>query len=72
MFWLGLFIGAALGVFIIGLCLAASNNNKRSLTAAANGTRYVAHVYARRTVDSKDRVFNPGQPLSFVLLPAPA
>jgi hypothetical protein len=42
------------------------------LTAAAAGTSYVVHVTARRTSDSKDRVFNPGAPLKITLVPAPS
>ena len=43
-----------------------------ALTAAAAGTLYVAHVYARRDADNKDRVFRPGKPITFTLYPAPA
>lgn len=39
------------------------------LTASTAGTRYVVRLYARRTADSKDRVF--GGDLSFLLLTAP-
>jgi hypothetical protein len=38
----------------------------------AGGVRYVAHVYARRTSDSKDMVFRPGNPITLRVLPAPA
>lgn len=33
---------------------------------------HVVHLYARRTSDSKDRVFRPAKPLTFLLLAAPA
>lgn len=32
----------------------------------------VVHLYARRTSDSKDRVFRPAKPITFLLLTAPA
>jgi hypothetical protein len=41
-----------------------------SLTAA--GTTYVVWIYARRTADSKDRVFNPANLPTLMLLTAPA
>jgi len=34
--------------------------------------QHVVHLYARRTADSKDRVFRPSKPITFLLLPAPA
>lgn len=49
-----------------------STTDFSALTAGAAGTVYVAHVYARRTADNKDRVFSPAKPISFTLLPAPA
>ena len=49
-----------------------STTDWSTLTAAANGTLYVAHLYARRTSDTKDRVFRPGDPITFRLYPAPA
>jgi hypothetical protein len=42
------------------------------LTASATGTAYDVFVYARRTADSKDRVFNPAKPLQILLFTAPA
>lgn len=41
-------------------------------TLDANPTDYVVHLYARRTADTKDRVFRPGNPIVFKLHPAPA
>lgn len=38
----------------------------------AAGRRYLVHVYARRTADTKDRVFSPEDPPVVLLLPAPA
>lgn len=49
-----------------------STTDWSTLTAAATGTTYVAHVYARRNSDSKDRVFRPDDPVLLRLLPAPA
>lgn len=49
-----------------------STSDFSALTAAAAGTLYVVHLYARRTADSKDRVFRPSAPVQFQLLPAPA
>ena len=49
-----------------------STTDFSTLTAAATGTLYVVHVYARRTADSKDRVFRSGRPITFTLLPAAA
>ncbi len=40
-----------------------------ALTASAAGIKYVAHIYARRTADSKDAVFPP---IEFYLQTAPA
>lgn len=41
-----------------------------ALTAAAAGTKYVVHLTARRTADTKDRVYNPGKLPEFTLYPA--
>lgn len=41
-----------------------------ALTAGTSGTIYVAHLVARRTADSKDRWFRPGNPITFKLWPA--
>ena len=49
-----------------------STTDWSTLTAATNGTLYVAHLYARRTADTKDRVFRPADPITFRLYPAPA
>lgn len=49
-----------------------STSDFTGLTPAATGTSYVAHVYARRNSDSKDRVFKPGTPIQITLYPAPA
>lgn len=49
-----------------------STTDWSTLTATANGTAYVAHLYARRTADSKDRVFRPADPITFRLYAAPA
>ena len=49
-----------------------STSDFTGLTAASGGTDYVAHVYARRTADSKDAVFNPANPPVITLLGAPA
>ena len=49
-----------------------STSDFSTLTPAESGTSYVAHVYARRTADSKDRVFHPGTPVVVRLYPAPA
>lgn len=48
-----------------------STSDFTTLTPAATGTGYVAHLYARRTSDSKDRVFRPGSPIPFTLYPSP-
>ena len=48
-----------------------STTDFAALTATDNGTIYVVHVYARRTSDSKDRVFSPSKPIMFTLLTAP-
>lgn len=42
-----------------------------ALPAEQLGTIYVVHLYARRDVDDKDRVFSPAAPPTFMLLPAP-
>ena len=42
------------------------------LTPAADGSTYLLHLYARRTSDSKDRVFRPGRPPEITIYPAPA
>lgn len=49
-----------------------STSDFSTLTPADAGTIYVVHVYARRTADSKDFGFRPGNPIQFVLYPAPA
>lgn len=47
-----------------------STSDFSGLTAEDNGTTYLVHVTARRTADSKDRVFSPGSPPQLVLKPA--
>lgn len=49
-----------------------STSDFTGLTAAAGGTTYVWHLVARRTSDSKDRVFRPGRPDTLTLFAAPA
>lgn len=49
-----------------------STTDFSALTAAVKGTEYVVHLYARRTADTKDRVFRPAAPVTFTLYPAPA
>ncbi len=41
-----------------------------ALTPDAAGSVYVVHLIARRTSDSKDREFSPGNPPRMMLLPA--
>lgn len=42
------------------------------LTPSATGAEHVVHVTARRTADSKDRVFRPSDPVTIALYTAPA
>lgn len=42
-----------------------------ALAASPSGTDYVVYTYARRTADTKDDVFNPGNLPRFRLWPAP-
>ena len=49
-----------------------STTDFAGLTSTQSGTDYVVWLYARRTADSKDDVFSPGDPPRFKLYPAPA
>lgn len=49
-----------------------STSDFSGLTADAAGTAYVVHLYARRTVDSKDAVFRPDSLPQFTLYAAAA
>ena len=50
--------------------VAWSTTDFSLLDAVAGGTDYVVHLYARRTSDSKDDVFRPGDLPRFRLHPA--
>lgn len=43
-----------------------------TLTPSAAGAEHVVHVTARRTSDTKDRVFRPADPITIALYTAPA
>ena len=51
--------------------VAWSTTDWSGLEAATTGTSYFVYLYARRTADSKDIEFRPGQPVTLTLYAAP-
>lgn len=49
-----------------------STTDWSALAPATGGTVHVVHLTARRTSDSKDRVFRPERPIDVLILPTPA